>query len=257
MSFEGFLLIFESFLILILSCITIYFFYKYYLYRYKTPADIFLKARKKGRLISIDFYETGFIDFKISEDDKSFLHKGQLTHIAPESTFSNPKYLLNFIMRYISHGGSGKSIPPHFLVFKDIVEKRMKEKKITKKEAIEEVLEEQKKNGRIITEYGPLSFSNIKDFLKYDDSYENYTMAHKIASVLYRSSWKDMAKYIFLLFAGAIALIAVLFAITKLTSVVTAKPQVIIQGKDLIKQMGIEAINRTNETLINKTIIRP
>ncbi len=247
MDLTGLMLVILSMLFPIVVGAAGYLYWKYWQYHHKTPAPFFLKARKEGKLVSIDVYETGLLDFKTSEDKEFLLTDTILTEV--DKVFSNPKYHLNFAVRYIAPGTSGKTINPKFVAFTDLVKERMKKKNISREEAINEILEEQEKNGKVATDYGYLDFKEIKDYLMYNDGFGNYTMAQKMASVLAKKGWQDILKYIVLMFFGAIALIAVAFVISKL-AVSLQKPEIIIKGSEIAKQIG------TNITQ-NATIVKP
>ena len=212
--------------------------FKYVMYKTKTPADVFLKA-KKG-LIDCVFSADGKLEFRPSDSKKYILNTKGLRIPAPYSTFHEPKSHAHVVASY-ECSNTQKSVAPEFVALSTEINRVMNEKNCTKEEATKFV----KENNRL-----GLNFDHIVDYLDYDDTAGTYMAANDLS--LERTSMdKPLIKYIFLIIMGAIAVAGVVFVIAFAFKWLTqGNVEVVVNSAEILQGLA-------NKTMENATILRP
>lgn len=234
--------------------------YRWYDYAYHTPAHEFLKARKKGTMMAVQFHQSGAARFKASEDKEEFQKEDQLTHTAPYSTFLEPKSKLLLTCMFVSPGLSGKTMSPEFITFTNEVERRLQEDESkNRNQVIQEIEAEQNTNNEVMTEYGPVNFGHVHDYLSYSDATANYNTAQKWAAVLNKSMMSSILQtivYIVIALAAFAAFVGVLFVFYKIFF--TQPVEVNVEAaKNAAGTAANAAANATKAAAENATSMKP
>lgn len=191
---------------------TAFFGYKYFLFRTKTPAAEYLKARKKKTPLAAKFYEDGGFEV-IASNTKEFIDTGkENASIAPLSTFTDLKTRQPITCWFASPGISGQTMSPKTLVFTNEVRKLMREENISQQDAIQRIMSDSEGGSRYVTEYGPISFADIPSYMNYNDAKSNLEQANHQANLM-RGMDRQMIKIIMLIIAGGVVIIGIIAAI--------------------------------------------
>jgi len=245
------IIIFGAFYLALLG-VTGWLIWKQWNYRTKTPAEEFLKARKKGKLLSIDLYESGKLGYTVSDESDSVSKDGEITNLSPLSTFIDSKSKATVTLRYNTSTVNGQTLSPLFVYLTQKINMFVKAGYSKANALLGAVLTAEKEDEQgtkklNITER--LSLSHIKGFLKYNNAKGNYTTAHRIASIMYKKGWKETIKFIALLIGGAIAGVILIGGIYIIfTKLNMASPEITVQ---LVNQ----TVNKAVENMANATLV--
>jgi len=234
------IIIFGSFYTILLG-VTGWLVWKQWNYRTKTPAEQFLKARKKGKILCIDLFESGKVDYFVSDRSDKIVTEGEITNLSPLSTFIDGKSKVTTAIRYNTSGVSGQTLSPMFVFLTQKISEYLK-KGVNNINALYNSVLDAKEN-KDNNEKTILSLNHIKSFLRYNDSKGNYTSAHRIAGLMYKKTWKDTMKFIALLIGGAIAGVILLGGIYIIITKLNMNPEIII---DFAKETN----NTINATML-------
>jgi hypothetical protein len=239
------IIIFGAFYIVLLG-VTAYFFYKWWVFKTKTPAEEFWKARKKGKLLCIDLYESGKVDYKVSDESDVVSDDDSLTHLAPLSTFIDGKSKATVTLRYNTQTVNGQTLSPFFVYLTQKINGYL-EQGINNIDSLNlATIETESDKSLNLSTQEKLSLNHIKSFLRYNNAKGNYATAQRIVSLMYKRGWKDTMKFIALLIGGAIAGVILLGGIYIIITKLSLPPtEVIVNMYNQTQSVATDLINAT------------
>lgn len=268
------ILIIETLLLLGVFAAGLYFGVKFFMYRFWTPAEDFLQARKKKKILDVVCSENGSMNFVAADADADIKEDNEIKYFAPNSVFINPASKVRCTVSYSSPGISGQTMSPEFVTFTNYIEDLVTNKKemleeleildedgnpiefeTLKEKAIVYAQQQQKDKGLVQTKYGPLSFAHVGEYLKYTDAAGNYHSATSLANIKAKGmKWSDVTKIIMIMIGGAIALGGIVFIVYLILKNMAVPQTINIEGMKVVGQNAAEAVN---QTIQNGTVVKP
>jgi len=242
------LLIFFGVISVLELFLCVFFGWKYFKYKTKTPADIFLKARRKKHPMLVSYLDTNILRFEVSEDKENLIIDGKVISKNAGTGFLEEKSQVQIFANYVSPAKDGRVIDPQAVAFVEEVDYRMKKTGKPKDEIIKDITNEQEKNQKVETRYGTLSFERIVDYFGYEDASDTYAVANRMANWKTKED-KKILKYLLFFVIGAIGVGVLIFSIAMASKILTNNPEVVVKMPDIVSQLASQANQTINQTI--------